>query len=68
MRVVMCDILYQGTHCHFQDLASALNQSCMQLEPRFFFPLSSFSSCYCLSYSARRTRLTVFDIDALKCP
>lgn len=63
MRVVICDILYQGTDCHFKQLACALNHSCLQLERRCFFPVSSITICYCLSYLRRRAGLAVSDTD-----
>jgi hypothetical protein len=68
MRVAICDILYQGTHCHFQHLASALNQSCLQRERRFSFPVSFIANCYCLSCDTRRAGLTVSDTDTQSPP
>ena len=53
----------QGTDCHFQHLACALNHSCLQLEPRFFFPVSSRTICCCLRYLGRRAGLAVSDTD-----
>lgn len=52
----------QGTDCHFQHLACALNQSCLQLEPRFSFPLSASAICYCLRYLGRRAGLVVAEL------
>lgn len=49
----------QGTDCHFQHLACALNHSCLQLEPRFSLPVSASAICYCLSYLGRRAGLAV---------
>jgi len=63
MRVAVCEVMHQSTHCHFQDLASALNQFCLQLKHRLFYPVSSRSSCYCLSYRRLRAGLTVWDTD-----
>ena len=63
MRVATCDILSQVTHCHFQDLAFALNQTCLQLEERLLFPVSSTTSCYCLSCRRQRAGLTASDTD-----
>ena len=68
MRVVICDISSQVTHCHFQDLAFALNQSCLLPERRFSFPVSSTGSCYCLSCSRRRAGLIVFHTDTQSSP
>lgn len=68
MRVTACDISSQITYFHFQDLAFALNQSCLLPERRFFFPLPSIASCCCLTRSGRRAGLTVFDTDTQSPP
>jgi hypothetical protein len=63
MRAMICDILYQGTDCHFKQLACALNHSCLQLERRSSFPVSSTTLCYCLSLLRRRAGLALSDTD-----
>jgi hypothetical protein len=68
MRVVICDILYQVTHCHFQVLVFALNQSCLRLEERQLFPVSSTTYCYCLSCRRQRAAPIVSNTDTQRPP
>jgi hypothetical protein len=60
---MICDMLYQGTDCHFKQLACALNHFCLQLKRRSSFPVSSTTLCYCLSPLRRRAGLALSDAD-----
>lgn len=53
---------------HSQDLTFALNQSRLLPDPRFFLPLPSLGSCYCLSCTGQRAGLAVFDTDTQSPP